>query len=829
MNIPFNKTIKDLYRDSENGNTGFYPFGCGNLWHSGIHIKANNAIINPLIPGQLIAYRLRQKNSTASLPECVTKTYKETYLTGFSELYTQDEKNKTLYKRNQNRKIFSTDSFMLFKHSFPKLQYDFYTLYSNLNFISDENESLFKEKLIYDGTIQECSQENLYFSSIPVGNEYNGKKYFDFVVFSDQNIFDKKYTEKKDEKMLFTEFPKDIKFYTVKVDEIESFDKYMIPSASDYKKLNEKSNAINKCAEIELQSFNAYYRIDTDNKTKEKQVIWVTPCNYNNEHIDFRKNASAPIKNEALKYMQKIFTDNDFVTKYKKKEDSRSKRTEIKFCDIGAENPKFWIKGDDLNNFTSKVNECGKTTGEQNSIYSVFNECPYKYSFSETDKPDNYEDFEVDNESEYEDSKTGVIYYKIKEKEIYVKKDDVKNCFADAFDWNRWFIDCTKKIGNSDGIICDKNALIKEIKCNDELNELFNKAKKYYPLDFYRIFGGYGENDSNNHLVKLIRRQTRKIICKHPLEFDKSLFPDNKDKCKDFSKKYYKIAKETTVISPTTSACLRTESENFDIWDGGLSKIFTKGNNFFFLNPAYSLKHFERAGLLDFNPYEGKKYSEIFAKGQTVKKIYTKDRKKIDKEYNQFTVKSNPGFAPVYNKNLAGPNINGFAPITGFFNVDYIGNHDDYEYYYHEGVDFRGSNGTEVVSLVNGKIIKFGTSLSMQGCVLMQSNNDRDLYYLAVHLDDTSFSKYNLKEGKYITPGDKIAKIGKYPNGDHLHVSVIKLNKNDTVISKSGILYVENNTKLKKEILRFPIWGEPKKMINPFDYNSDHWAGRKEN
>ena len=537
MNWPFNKTLSQIYKDSENGSTGFYPFGCGNLWHSGIHIKTTTAIISPIIPGQLIAYRLRQKNSTGSLPEYATKTYKDSFLSEFSELYTEDEKNKKLYKRNQNRKRYSTDSFMLFKHSFPQLKFDFYTLYSNLNFITDENEALFKEKLIYDGSIQNCSQNNLYFSSIPVGNEYNGKNYFDFIVFSDQNIFEKKSTDKEKQRKIFTEFPKNIKFYTAKVDEIDNFDKYMIPSGSGYKKLDDKKN----CAKIELQSFNTFYRIDTDDKTNDKHVIWVSPCDYKNEHIDFRENVSAPFKNEALKYIQKIFADNDLVTKYKKKEDSRNKRTEIKFSEIGAENPKFWIKGNDVNNFSSKVNECGKTTGKQNSTYKVYKESPFKYTFIEIDKNDNCDEFEVNNENEYTDSTTGIIYYKISGKEIYVKKDDVKNCFADVFDWNKWFFDCTKKVGNSDGIICDKNALIKEIECNEELDELFNNAKKYYPLDFYRIFGGYGEDDSNKDLVYTIRKQTRKIVCKHPLEFDKSLFPENKDNCKDFSKKYYKI------------------------------------------------------------------------------------------------------------------------------------------------------------------------------------------------------------------------------------------------------------------------------------------------
>lgn len=840
MNWPFNKTFSQIYNDSETGSTGFYPFGCGNLWHSGIHIKATSDIISPIIPGQLIAYRLRQKNSTSSLPEYVTKTYKDTYLSEFSELYTEDEKNKTLYKRNQNRKRYSTDSFMLFKHSFPQLKYDFYTLYTNLNFITDENESLFKEDLIYDGSIQNCSQDNLFFSSIPVGNEYNKKKYFDFIVFSDQNIFEKKLTDKKNQKKIFTDFPKDIKYYTAKIEEIKNFDEYMIPSGSSYKKIDEK----NTCAEIELQSFNTFYRIDTDNKTKNKHVIWVSPNIYDNEHIDFRDNASAPLKNEALKYLQKIFADNDFVTKYKKKEDSRSKKTEIKFDEIGAENPKFWIKGDDLKIFSSKVNECGKTTGKPNSIYKVYKEFPYKYAFTESEKNENYEDFEVNNNCEYTDSTTGIIYYKINKKEIYVKKDDVKNCFADAFDWNKWFFDCTKQIGKSKGILCDKNALIKEIECNKELDELFNKAKKYYPLDFYRIFGGYGENDSSKKLVDTIRKQTRKIVCKHPLEFDKSLFPENKDNCKDFSKKYYEITKGTAVISPTTSSCLRTEAENFDIWEGGLDKIFTKGNDFYFLNPAYSLKHFERAGLFEFNPYVGKKYKEIY-KGSP-NQVFDRSKPNENKKTNKINlpdnwiVVDNPGFTTMpssQEKRLE----SGYGKIYGLFNEDYLNvtrkttetstgeiKHPYSEwrdYYYHFGIDFCGNPGDPIISLIYGKIISKGWISSNGRCLLIQGKISKHLYMLC-HLSGYG---ENIDIGTEITSGMIVAEVGAsggtagtyseiyFEGSEHLHLSVIK--KDNIVNNQTEVLTGKVEITIQDTNIKEEHWDWiSKTYLDPFNY-----------
>ena len=109
----------------------------------------------------------------------------------------------------------------------------------------------------------------------------------------------------------------------------------------------------------------------------------------------------------------------------------------------------------------------------------------------------------------------------------------------------------------------------------------------------------------------------------------------------------------------------------------------------------------------------------------------------------------------------------------------------------------------------------------MQGVVLMQANDDPTLYYLAVHLDESSFTEFKLCEGKKISTGDKIARIGIYPRGDHLHVSVIKLNEGEP---DTNAYYKDENG-----ICRFPTWEIPKKMINPFQYNSDTWAGRGKN
>ena len=121
--------------------------------------------------------------------------------------------------------------------------------------------------------------------------------------------------------------------------------------------------------------------------------------------------------------------------------------------------------------------------------------------------------------------------------------------------------------------------------------------------------------------------------------------------------------------------------------------------------------------MFEFNPYEGKTYREIFAENKIVKKLYSENRIEITQPYAKITVVSNPGFAPLFDVTIKDnrPNVNGYGCVTGFFNQDYKTVHSDYKEYYHEGVDFRGSRGTEVVSLIYGKIIRFGPSLKMQG------------------------------------------------------------------------------------------------------------------
>lgn len=114
--------------------------------------------------------------------------------------------------------------------------------------------------------------------------------------------------------------------------------------------------------------------------------------------------------------------------------------------------------------------------------------------------------------------------------------------------------------------------------------------------------------------------------------------------------------------------------------------------------------------------------------------------------------------------------------------------------------------------------------------VLMQSKEKSTRYYLAVHLQE-SFE--NLSFDIDVTPGTVVGHIGPYPNGAHLHVSVIELSNGEAYENNripkdgSGAVYApESNS----NTYRFPTFDYKNraKMKNPFNYE-EPWVGRKKN
>ena len=103
--------------------------------------------------------------------------------------------------------------------------------------------------------------------------------------------------------------------------------------------------------------------------------------------------------------------------------------------------PVFWLKGFDVNDFKEEINKEAKCeNGSSTKEYKIFLECPYEYSFTEINVSE-YEDFDIDLTCKYEGivDGTSVEFYKIKDKDYYVKVSDLGGCFADAYDWKEWF------------------------------------------------------------------------------------------------------------------------------------------------------------------------------------------------------------------------------------------------------------------------------------------------------------------------------------------------------------------------------------------------------
>ena len=284
-----------------------------------------------------------------------------------------------------------------------------------------------------------------------------------------------------------------------------------------------------------------------------------------------------------------------------------------------------------------------------------------------------------------------------------------------------------------------------------------------------------------------------KATCKHPIEWDKRLF-----NCEKIEKDYREIT--NAVLNESIKNKLIKESEKSDIWEKGLSKVFKK-NNFYFVNPIYFLNHLENAGLLEFNPYEGKKYEYGWG-------YYCVDGTSKSQTQN---VNSNPGFAPL---SINGEGVKAFDKLfanpNGLFRETYPGENGSYG---HEGLDFDGAIGTEIYSFIYGiveKIPKSQGALHYGMNLVIKSPNG--YLYLLGHL-----SEICVQEKEQIYPGKLVAKVGNTGNckssgggdGSHLHLSVYKADGWEDIVTgykkKDGMETYENYVK-------------DKKLLNPFDF-----------
>ena len=829
MNFPFDiQNYKELVDNSELGPGGYYPIGTGNIWHSGVHInyKGGDRIIRPIIPGgRVVAFRLNDEYQECELPENITQDsflhefahYQDKYAEIKDGDYSYYELDKTL----EDKTYSVSNNFILLKHEieteYLSKKLVFYSLYMNLAPVTDKtaetrtihtNQKPFYPDFMLDDSTKKVKsgfntvdyEKSQGLSEIGKPGFLKGSWYFDFCVFFENSLFNFKGKIFGEKKLLFHHFDENITLYTRSTKREVTSQKFYWPNGTEAEKVSYtdegktvfqyKITKIRPIVEVSSAKENVDYKIEGEKITILKtDNLWLSGKKVS-ELSDFRlKN----IENKAFNF---FYIDGN----------GRIRKPAFYVSSEYFEAISFWTTNGNLSGTT----EC--------EVYDA-NPLVYDYEVFTPEETFYKSIIDIDTQ-EFETNNLNSPVVKVEpdsDRALYIKVSDKNKCYRSAFNWTDWFYNLNALETHKDDIICDRTSVIEKlIECfNEQIKSLGSSRvvleKWWYGsqiVDEY-LKGIFGSNEKYE-FAKKMRDQFQKAVCRHPLEWDKTLF-----NCKKIEDSYFDITH--THLREHVKRKLVNESEQSDIWEGALDKLFKK-NDFYFVNPLYFAHHLDRAEVFGFNPYEGKTYKEIF-KLETVNNIVGNNIT----ENGESKVVSNPGFAPLFDVTIKDnrPNVNGYGCVTGFFNADYLSEHGKYKYYYHEGVDFRGSRGTEVVSLIYGKIIRFGPSLKMQGVVLMQANGDPNLYYLAAHLDESSFTEFKLCEGKKISPGDKIARIGIYSGGDHLHVSVIKLNDGEP---DTGACYKDKNG-----ICRFPTWGIPQKMINPFQYNSDTWAGRKEN
>lgn len=295
----------------------------------------------------------------------------------------------------------------------------------------------------------------------------------------------------------------------------------------------------------------------------------------------------------------------------------------------------------------------------------------------------------------------------------------------------------------------------------------------------------------------------RKCICKHPIEWDASVIEKLYDAKQD---------KKTDLKTIRTEHIdyLKSVAKVTDIWKDGLSKIFTT-NSLFFANPLYFINHLDKvAGVPEFNPYKGKSYKDIYNIANGV-------CEDIDMETKIF---DNPGFAPVYDKEKGGIEVNNFAGTNGFYNQNYshLPAYSTREYMYHEGVDFTGKKGTPIKSLIISEVVAWGWYGGYGKTMFMRNMNETGIYLLG-HLSE--YPKDIVKGKKYL-PGETVAYMGGSGSNrnldawsPHLHLSYYNYKSNGRELSGNGqdITVINLNFKLT--------------LRNPFNHNSEDWKGTK--
>lgn len=238
-----------------------------------------------------------------------------------------------------------------------------------------------------------------------------------------------------------------------------------------------------------------------------------------------------------------------------------------------------------------------------------------------------------------------------------------------------------------------------------------------------------------------------------------------------------------------------------------VKEINKETNKFYFVYPPGFYRMVEKCCLKEFNPYEGETINTNIQVRSGAMKYYSQ------------LVNNTPGFAPYIGKDKS--KYQGYSVPTGTFNNDYSKYNTNYTEYYHDGVDFGATEGTEIKSLIYGVVRWFtqngngktgnngGTGY---GNMLFIENSDKTKVYVLCHVLPYMWKKESVID-QPVYPNMTVAKVGNIGNssGPHLHLTVIDCKWTDLCRPEDKKTFDYNNFRALNS-----------KRIDPFD-NEIYW------
>ena len=767
MNYPFEtyRNIDSFLEKIETNSSGHYPIGISSFWHSGIHVFSDSQKeFAPILNGAVVCYRISESYKQVKLPASLSNEDLDNIWSEYKDLYERGGKKCKIKSENSNKTYPISDCFILLRHKvfIDKKEYTFYTLYVNLAPKCDYSE--YNENFIIDGKIHgsAINSGDEEFLIGKIGKPAKNKKdiYFDYILLSEDSI--KNYSSKNGIKD-FWNIDKNTKFYTRTRNTSEIPEKVFIPKWTEIDS-EEYIDGDEKVYKNTIKSVQVYLKNSTQvSNDKLKDISFLSFSRGAQEEdilnpMSEKKYISDLIKNE--------------VTALKDNKVDYHDKTTYWYIKVYPKQPiVFWTK--------RKIS-IGELKGDTSLYVDAYKSNPLQYTYQlQIDVSNDIKNKVVNvNDAKLQGSDKQnyyqLVFSDFIDNEYYINETDKTRCCKALLDFDNWFYFYKE----SNSIICDKTDLVKEVINNHD--SLARKAFLLCPIigiwwtgvvltwTFIQFIFGKTSGAKESQGGQLTRVELRKVICKHPIEFDKEQFKD--------------ISKSST-ISKEAEENLVNEAAAIDLWNGGLNKIF-KGNPYY-ANPIYLINHFEKANLFEFNPYENEILRPRFAEGNDPNIVVT----------------SNPGFAPALTKLVTDnakkrfilqKRLNGIELFWAAINYDF-GTTEGYGRY-HSGIDFAGFEGTEIYALVNGVVWATTYSKTIENqpetgsygrCMIIKGDNDK--LYLLGHL-----SKFRKEVGQRVNIGDVVAEVGNTGNSSaaHLHLEVIECNQNTIY---KDVLYLEKH------------------------------------